>query len=111
MPELGRAGRELNKNLNIPTAEEELGKPLDLELFDRLYKPAVAHEAVANSEDEHNVVRIKVEGVVVRYVEEMGSIQMTVEGDLPQKTSDALTRDLIEKLSKLENAPCELIRL
>jgi hypothetical protein len=111
IPELEKASRELNKNLKIPTAEEELGKPLDLELFDRLYKPSVAHEAVAKSENEHNVVRIKVEGVVVRYVEEIDAIQMTVEGDLPQKTLDALTRDLIDKLSKLENAQCELIRL
>lgn len=111
MPELGKASRELSKNLKIPTAEEELGKPLDLELFDRLYKPAVAHEAVTRSEDEHNVVRIKVEGMVVRYVEEMDAIQMTVEGELPQKALDALTRDLLDKLSKLENVPCELIRL
>jgi hypothetical protein len=111
MPELGKAGRELNKNLNIPTAEEELGKPLDLELFSHLYKPAVAHEPVAKPDDEHNVYRIKVEGVVVRYVEEMDAIQVTVEGDLPQKTLDALTHDLIDKLSALENTPCELARL
>ncbi len=111
IPELGKAGQELNKNLKIPTAEEELGKPLDLELFDHLYKPTVAHEVVVKSEDEYNVVRVKIEGVLVRYVEEMDNIQMTVEGDLPQHTLDALTRDLLDKLSVLENAPCELIRL
>ena len=82
-----------------------------IELFDRLYRPVVAHVPVAKSEDEHNVVRIKIEGVVVRFVVEMDCIQMTVEGELPQKTLDALTRDLIDKLSELENAPCELIRL
>ena len=60
---------------------------------------------------EYNVHRIKVEGTVVRYVEETDSIQMTVEGELPQKTLDALTRDLRDKLSALENAPCELIGL
>ncbi len=36
---------------------------------------------------------------------------MTVEGELPQKILDTLTRDLFEKLRALENAPCELIRL
>jgi len=111
LPELGKAGQALNKKLDMPTAEEELGKPLDLELFSRLYKPTVAHEPAVKSGDEHNVYRIKVEGVVVRYVEEMHAIQMTVEGDLPQNTLDALTRDLLDKLSKLENTPCELIRL
>ena len=61
------------------------GSP-DLDLFVRLFKPSVTHEEIAESEDEYNVNRIKVEGVVVRYVEEMDSIQMTVEGDLPRKT-------------------------
>jgi len=57
------------------------------------------------------IARIEVEGVVVRYVDEMDSIRMTAEGELPQKTLDTLARDLVDKLSALENAPCELIRL
>ena len=101
----------LKKEFKIPSLQEELGRTPDLDLFARLYKPPVTHEELASSEDEHNVHRIKVEGVVVRYVEDMDSIQMTVEGKLPQKTMDALTRDLLDKLSALENAPCELIRL
>lgn len=114
IPELGKANRELAKmkqENEIPSLEEELGKPLDLELFDRLYKPPVAYEALGKSEEEYNVCRIKVEGVVVRYVEEMDAVQMTVEGELPQKTLDALTHDLLDKLSRLENAACDLIRL
>ena len=104
-PELDKTGGELVR------LRKELGKLPDLELFGRLYKPAMVHETLAKSEDEHNVFRIKVEGVLVRYVEEMNSIQMTVEGDLPQDTLDTLTRDLLDKLSKLENTPCELIPL
>ena len=34
-----------------------------------------------------------------------------VEGDLPQETVADLTRDLVDKLSMLENAPFELIKL
>ena len=49
--------------------------------------------------------------MVVRYVEDMRSIQMTVEGELPQQVLDVLTRDLLRKLASLENAPCELVRL
>jgi hypothetical protein len=48
------------------------------------------------------VHRIKIAGVVVRYVEDTYSIQITVEGDLPQQTIDALTQDLREKMSVLE---------
>jgi len=48
-----------------------LGKSPDLDLFARLYKPRVEHEDMAGLEDEYNVHRIKVEGVVVRYVEDV----------------------------------------
>jgi hypothetical protein len=116
MPELENAVKErarLNKDLEIPTLKEALGKSPDLELFARRYKPPLAHEELAKAEpeEEYNVHRIKVEGVVVRYVEEMTCIQMTVEGELPQKTLDILTRDLLDKLSALENATCEVVRL
>src|SRR5216117_3029675 len=99
------------KEIKIPSLQDELGKSPDLDLFARLYKPRVEHEDMAGLEDEYNVHRIKVEGVVVRYVEDVHSIQMTVEGELPQKILHTLTRDLFEKLTALENAPCELIRL
>jgi hypothetical protein len=88
-----------------------LGKSPDLQLFERLYKPPVAHEELAGSDEECNVRRIIVAGGVVRYVEDMYSIQMTVEGELLQKMLEALGRSLLDKLSALENAPCELIQL
>ena len=116
MPEVESADSELarlKKQFEIPTLKEELGKSPDLEMFARLYKPPLAYEELAKSEseEEYNVRRINVAGVVVRYVEEMTGIQMTVEGELPQKTLDILTRDLLDKLSALENSPCEIVRL
>jgi hypothetical protein len=114
VPELSKPDGELarlKKQFEIPSLEEELGKSPDLDLFARLYKPPVAHEELARAEDEYNIRRIKIESVVVRYVEAMDSIQMTVEGELPQRTLDVLIRDLRDKLSALENAPCEAIRL
>jgi hypothetical protein len=38
------------------------------------------------------------------YVIEMHSIQVTVEGDLDQPSVDAVTSDLVGKMSALENA-------
>jgi len=114
IPELSKpdgALARLKNKFEVPSLEEELGKPPDLALFARLCNPPVAHEELASSVEEYNVHRIKVEGVVVRYVEDMDSVQMTAEGELPMETLDALTRDLLDKLSALENAPCELIRL
>jgi len=77
IPELSKPDRKLDrlkKEFKIPSLQEELGNSPDLDLFARLYKPPVTHEEIAKSEDENNVHRIKVEGAVVRYVEEMDSI-------------------------------------
>lgn len=114
IPEIERpdgALARVKKEFEIPSLQEALGKPPDLQLFARRYKPSVSHEELPKSEDEFNVHRIKIDGVIVRYVEEMDSIQISVEGELPQRILDVLTRDLLDKLSALENAPCDLIRL
>lgn len=86
---------------------EETGRAPDLELAARLYRPALAHTACADG-DSHDTVRITVDGVVVRYVRTMGEVQMTVEGELPAALVDALAEDLRDKLSAIENAPCEV---
>jgi len=57
------------------------------------------------------VHRINVNGVVVRYNEESWAVRVTIEGDLPTSTTDAIVSDLVNKLSKLEQTPCESIRL
>ena len=87
------------------------GQPPDLDLAAVLYRPDLPHEMLPEVEDEYGVFRIRVDGIVVRYVEEMRSIQMTVEGDLPQTTIDSLTSDVLGKMSTLEHAPCALRRL
>lgn len=102
---------QLRKRFEIPTLEQELGRAPDLELFSQRFKPSTAHDPMKQQEDEYSVHRIKVDGVVVRYVEEMHCIQMTVEGDLPDGLVKSLTADLLDKLAKLENAPCKLFAL
>ena len=53
MPELEKQRARLNKRFNIPSLEEELGGPPDLELFPKLYKPSVVHEEVSQSKEEY----------------------------------------------------------
>ena len=89
---------------------QEFGVSPDLDLAEKLYCPAISHEEISRKDDEYNIYRIKVDGVVVRFVQEMASIQITIEGDLPQKTIDAITSELLGKLTALENTPCELKR-
>lgn len=104
-PKLKRAVEQLS------TLEEQLGATPDLELFERLYRPNLAHEILPNDEHVYGVHRIRTAGVVVRYVQNTHCIQITVEGDLPRQTLDLLTQDLLDKLSTLENSTCELIPL
>ena len=58
----------------------------DLTLYKNRYQPSIPHAAADANENEWNVVRIKIDDVVVRFVEDMQSIVMTVEGGLPGET-------------------------
>lgn len=99
-------GWEKDLQAEIERLVEATGRAPDLELASRLYSPAIAHTA-SGDDDSHDTIRITVDGVIVRYVHTMGAVQMTVEGELPAATVDALAEDLRAKLSALENAPCE----
>jgi len=88
--------------------EETLGARPDLDLAESLFHPPVPHEEIPEVEDEYDVTRIRIDGVVIRYVADMFSIQVTVEGDLPQATVEAVTSDLVTKISALENASFHL---
>ena len=81
---------------------DELGALPDLELIPSLYRPPVAHEVLPQKEDEYSVHRIRVEGTVVRYVEEGYTVQATVEGKLEPEIVEQLRRDLTRKLETLE---------
>ena len=112
-PDLKRATEEFAERLpaRFPTLEEELGATPNIELFERLYRPPLAHEVIPGNENEYGVHRIRNGGVIIRYVQNSHCIQITVEGDLPKPTLELLTLDLLDKLSKLENSACELIQL
>lgn len=82
--------------------QRELGELPDLDLVERLFRPSIAHEVLPDEDDSYDTTRITVDGVVVRFVDNGYSIQMTVEGDLPGATVDAIAEELREKLSTLE---------
>ena len=90
---------------------QQLGSCPDLELADQLFSPPLPHERVPGTEAEYNVVRIKLDGIVVRYVANAHSIQMTVEATLPVVSVQKLTSDLCEKMGRLENTTFEIKQL
>ena len=84
----------------------EIGKEPDLDLINVLYSPDVPHSQMP--QQEYNVFRISVNDVIVRYVEDLYSIQVTVEGNLPEDVIEKIKSDVLEKFSLLENSTCDL---
>jgi hypothetical protein len=120
---------------HVEELKREYGLAPNLDLARKLYQPEILHEVIPNRgsgniphpanwhhpellqeeipkvEEEHNVFRIRIDGMVVRYAEDSHSIKMTVEGELPQASVQALVSDLVMKLSLLENTSYEAKQL
>jgi hypothetical protein len=105
-----KGGQEIFE-MHMESLEENLGFRPDLALYEKLYAPPVPHEAIPDKEGEFQVRRINVNGVVVRYNEDMWAVRVTVEGDLPTSVTDTIVSDFVNKLSALEQKPFESIRL
>jgi hypothetical protein len=92
---------------------DDLGLNRDQGALARLYSPSVPHDPVPDSEDfgdeyRFNTRRLRVQGVIVRYLEEHSYIMMTVEGDLPPAVVDCLSENLRAALEKIQRVPCEV---
>ena len=105
----------------------------DVEVFEKLFQPAIPHTAIPEpespgeettdadhdengpfDEDEDNYstpgdvfdgTRLDVNGVVVRYKDNMDQVILTIEGKLPPETVQVLIADLKGKLEILLNRP------
>lgn len=87
---------------SIRQLAEEIGMEPDIDLVKGLYSPDIAHRRLP--QQEHNVFRISIEGVTVRYVEDFYTVQVTVEGSLPDEVIETIRSDLLGKFSLLENS-------
>ncbi len=87
---------------------DELGCEPDVSSIADLYRFPFGSSDLVEDEDEHNVFWIYVNEVRVRFVEERYSVKVTVEGELPEPILQSMKASLRERLSKLENTPCEL---
>lgn len=91
--------------------KEHYGSMPRLDLITTLYTPPIPHRALPEMENETDVHRIAVDGTTVRYVEEIHSIRVIVEGPMQQQLIDSLVSDLVEKLAGLENTPYQASKL
>lgn len=91
------ASREFIEHLS-----NELGHDPDIEMYQQLYRPPIAHDLLPDG-DEYNVHRIQIDGVVVRYVVGVSNIQVIVEGQLPEDILATIQADVRTKFGLLEN--------
>jgi len=87
----------------------ELGYSPDVNVIKSLYSPDIPYIALPEIEDEYNIFRISINGITIRFVEDMDVIQATVEGALPDDLIERIKKDTLDKISALENAHCKLV--
>ena len=89
------------------------GHVVDATLFNSRFSPPIPHSPVdpIPEQDSHRVHRLLVEGVMVRIVEGMDEIAVTVEGDLGSELLQSLQQFGREIYSALEGGPYKIIQL
>lgn len=102
------------KGMRMPTEMmeqlSELAGGVDPERQDDiadLYSPPVPHEMLTDDPHAHGEFQIRIEGVVVCYVEDLDGVRMTIQGELPRDVVEELRDDLTSKLWALERCPIE----
>jgi hypothetical protein len=88
--------------------EASIGKRPDLQLIPSLYLPDGSVTPLPQEEDQYNIYRVLVDGVVVRFIEQDYIIRVMVEGRLPESRLRALQVSVLAKLSALENTAWEI---
>ncbi len=86
---------------------ESLGGEPRLDVLPRLYRPPIDHEVLPQLEDEYKVyrVRVRVGGVVIRFVEDMHCIQVTFEGEVQADVIESVRAHICKSLESLERMP------
>lgn len=82
-----------------------IGCEPNFEVFKALYCPPLDY-TTHDEEQKYNTLAIIVDGIKVRYVDNMHELQVYIEGVLPNEKLQILQNDLKQKLSKIENTEC-----
>jgi hypothetical protein len=88
--------------------EEFLGFRPDVKRVRDLYNFGTEHGGLQQDEEDYKQFWTYIDGVRVRFTEEMHALQVVIEGSLAPEKVSLIKEQLIKKLSALENSPCEL---
>lgn len=115
--ELARANRTNRKDQFTDQFLADLAernRVVDTKRFAARFTPPMPHTPIIADDpfgEEHRVHRLSIEGVVVRIVEDMHEVAVTVEGSLPSSVLAELERFGVETYSAIEGVPYKSIRL
>ena len=88
--------------------EKLLGYQPDVNLVKDIYNFDREHADLHREEDVYNLFWIYMGQVRIRFTEEMHSLKVVIEGSLSPNKVSFIKEQLMDKLSALENSPCEL---
>ncbi len=90
---------------------ERLGREPDLGGWRSRFQPPVPHEQVPRNDDNWRVHRIRVDGTIVRYVDNHRGARVVIEGAVPATVVIAIVDDLRTKLSRADASPYVAVSL
>jgi len=90
---------------------ETMGFEPDLDLIPHLYQLDEHTQELPKEDDEYNVVRVRIDDVTVKFIEDGFSIHAVVQGELAAGREAALKQSLREKLSRLDGQEWEVIEM
>jgi len=88
--------------------EEFIGFRPNVTLVKDLYNFADEPNDLHKDEKHYNAFWIYLDGVRIRFTEEMHTLQVVIEGSLTPDKVSLIQEQLINRLSALVNSPCEL---
>lgn len=85
--------------------EQELGWRPNFTAHAARYAPPIPHTTLPAQEDDPMSTRISIDGVTVRYLEDMDEVRITIAGTLPPEQVELLIEDARSKLEALDRSP------
>ena len=87
---------------------ESLGYRPDVNQINDLYHFGIDQGDLQKDEDTYNLFYVTIDGVRVRFTEGLNGLQVIIEGELPGEKEGLIKRQLLDKLTILENSACEV---
>jgi hypothetical protein len=87
---------------------QALGYQPDVKRIENLYHFDLDHSDLQKDQDAYNLFYLTIDGVKLRFTEGLYGLGVVIEGSISGEKEGSIKRQLLDKVSALENATCEL---